>query len=1175
MKDDLKTKKELIHELAGLKRRIARLEKSTAGTDKRISVQELHDKSRYIFENVNDGMIYLDNKGCIVEVNKEAVRIFGGLKKELVGRHFTRIGIFCPEDIPRLLSSFESVLNGKHVSLNLRIDNKKRKNLFIECSASPVKIGRQISGMIIIARDVTERTKAEQALKESDEKFRKILASSPVAIMLFDAETRQILDINDAGIRIYGYSKEEFLKLKHTDITADIEASDKSIKELISGKTIKIPLRYHRKKDGTIFPVEISGSAFTIKGRTLLYGIISDITDRLKAEEALWENEAKMKSIFRAAPVGIGVVVDRVIKQINERICEMTGYSKEELVGQRARMLYPTDEDFEYVGREKYAQIREYGTGSVETRWRCKDGQVIDVLLSSTPLDPHDLSRGVTFTALDITERKRADKALRESERFLRNVFGAIQDGISVLDADLNVIKTNYWIEKTYADQLPLKGRKCYRVYQQRESPCPWCPSLRTIETGETNTEIVPYPSKDDPTGWIELTAFPVKDERGHVKNVIEYVKDITDRKLAEDAMRNSEERFRNLAEMLPEAVFETDRNLNITFANRRAFELFGYSDEDLENGLNGLDIIAPEDRDRARANVTRRVKGGDPGTVEYQALKKDGSTFPILFHANSVIKEGELIGLRGIIVNITDRKQSEEALRSSEERYRKLIENATEGIVVVQDRFVKFANPRIEEITSFSREELLSKPFLEFIHPDDREFVIDNQMRRLKGEPVPETYEIRTINKYGETRWLKIGGVIITWEGKPASLNFIVDITETKRLRELESRAQRLETAGQIAGQVAHDFNNLLAPLITYPEFIKRDLSANHPALSYLKDIEKAAHKIADINQQLLTLGRRGYYNLVPLDINEVIRETLNELVSLPETLVIDTELAGDLLNINAGRAQIHRMISNMINNSRDATGDIGRILIKTENFYADNIAVSYGRVPRGEYVKLTISDTGHGISDDIIQKIFDPFFTTKTADKRRGSGLGLSVVDSVVKDHCGFLDLCSKAGEGTSFFVYFPITREKVDDQLSEQIVGGTESVLVVDDDDVQRKVSLEILNGLGYGVATIESGEKAVELLRQQPHDLLILDMIMTPGIDGTETLRQVLEINPGQRAIIVSGFAESKRVREALELGAGAFLRKPITLNKMATAVRKELDKKGKISVYQPVSTPVSS
>jgi PAS domain S-box-containing protein len=507
-------------------------------------------------------------------------------------------------------------------------------------------------------------------------------------------------------------------------------------------------------------------------------------------------------------------------------------------------------------------------------------------------------------------------------------------------------------------------------------------------------------------------------------------------------------------------------------------------------------------------------------------------------------------------------RKNAEEALGSSEERYRQLVEHATEGIVVAQGRSTKFVNPRVEEITSYSREELLSKPFLEFIHPDDRQLVIDNQQKRLKGELTPKTYEIRMINKYGETRWLRIGGVIINWEGKPASLNFVVDITENKRLKELESRAQRLEAAGQIAGQVAHDLNNLLAPLIAYPEFIREDLPKGHSVLPYLNDMEKMAQQIADINQQLLTLGRRGHYNLEPMNLNNLIRETLSDQKPFPKTLVIETDLDNELLNIKAGQAQIHRMLSNIIHNARDATQDIGHIVIKSENFYADNVSVAFGNVPQGEYVKLTISDTGHGISEDITQKIFDPFFTTKTADKKRGSGLGLSVVDAVVKDHKGYIDLESKIGSGTIFYFYFPVTREGIDDSESEPITGGSEKVLVVDDDEMQRVVTLKILNSLGYTASAVESGVKAIDLLNREPQDLLVLDMIMPPGIDGAETFEKALKVNPSQKALIVSGYAETDRVQSALQLGAGAFIRKPLTRGKLARAVRRELNRKEK-------------
>ncbi|MCK4656503.1 MAG: response regulator, partial [candidate division Zixibacteria bacterium] len=363
-----------------------------------------------------------------------------------------------------------------------------------------------------------------------------------------------------------------------------------------------------------------------------------------------------------------------------------------------------------------------------------------------------------------------------------------------------------------------------------------------------------------------------------------------------------------------------------------------------------------------------------------------------------------------------------------------------------------------------------------------------------------------------------------------------------------------------------AHDFNNLLAPLIGYPDMIRDELPANHPVLEYVHDMEKSAHQIAEINQQLLTLGRRGHYNLEPVNLNEVVMAAVRELEPLPVSLSFETHLSQDLMNTMAGRAQLHRVLANLISNARDAMNDSGRIVIETENFYVDKISLAYGQIPTGEYVKLTVTDTGHGISDDIAQKIFDPFFTTKTSDKKRGSGLGLSVVDAVVKDHEGYIDMHTVEGKGTSFYLYFPITRETTDDLGPECVIGGTETVLVVDDDSVQREVSVKILKRLGYRVNAVDCGEKAIRFLSENEQDILLLDMIMPDGIDGTETYRRAVEISPTQKALILSGFAESERVQMALKIGAGAFIRKPLTRKTLADAVRKELDREVKVPVH---------
>jgi CheY-like chemotaxis protein len=238
----------------------------------------------------------------------------------------------------------------------------------------------------------------------------------------------------------------------------------------------------------------------------------------------------------------------------------------------------------------------------------------------------------------------------------------------------------------------------------------------------------------------------------------------------------------------------------------------------------------------------------------------------------------------------------------------------------------------------------------------------------------------------------------------------------------------------------------------------------------------------------------------------------------------------------------------------------DVGEISIRTENFYVDKPTGTLGQVARGEYVKLTVSDSGCGIPEDILPKIFDPFFTTKEAGHKHGSGLGLSIVHAVVEDHHGFIDCESRPGEGTTFYLYFPIARDTAESTDSIRIVGGNETVLVVDDDRVQRDVTRHLLEKLGYSVQEASSGSEALEKLATEKYDLLVLDMIMPSGIDGTETFKKARELNPSQKAVIVSGFAESGRVEAAIELGAGCFVRKPLTLKSLAIAVRQELDRK---------------
>jgi two-component system cell cycle sensor histidine kinase/response regulator CckA len=317
-------------------------------------------------------------------------------------------------------------------------------------------------------------------------------------------------------------------------------------------------------------------------------------------------------------------------------------------------------------------------------------------------------------------------------------------------------------------------------------------------------------------------------------------------------------------------------------------------------------------------------------------------------------------------------------------------------------------------------------------------------------------------------------------------------------------------------------------------------------------------AVQMAEINQQLLTLGRRGHYNLTIINLNTLM-EKLVESLSLPATVLLHKEFDQDLFPIKGGSAQLSRVFTNLINNAVEAMGGIGKLNISMKNIYLERSLKGYETIQRGEYVKVCIEDTGGGIEPEALEKIFEPFFTTKIADKQRGSGLGLSVVRAVLEDHNGYVGIDSVTGRGTAFTLYFPITREIESDKESplKGIPEGNERVLVVDDDPIQREVLTRLLNQLGYKNHAVESGDMAIEYIKEHPQDILILDMVME-GIDGTETYRRIKEFYPDQKAVILSGYAESGRVAEAQRMGADAYVRKPIDLMILAGTIRKALD-----------------
>ncbi len=760
-------------------------------------------------------------------------------------------------------------------------------------------------------------------------------------------------------------------------------------------------------------------------------------------------------------------------------------------------------------------------------------------------------------------ERKEAERELRYNEERYRSFYENNPSMFFTLDKKFSILSVN----KFGSNQLgyysgELTGKPIFELFHSDDHPQVKKFLKNTLKNPD---RIFQWDSrllkKGEAILWVRSVARATKELDGTV-TILLVCEDITEKKLAEDALKESEERYRRLVENspIPIAVHCEGRWV---YGNRAALRLIGARRmEDVLN-LPVIHIVHPKYRKKVAQRIKQVIEERkETPPFEEKMIRLDGKIIDVEVMGIPIDYHGKPAALI-VGQDITERKKTEEALRKSEQRFRDLFDNAPDMYIILDPQAtVLDFNKRGLNILGYKREEIIGKNITGFIDPEDLEQAASVMKHIAETGSPPKNIEVRLIDKQGKRIWVsKEFSLVKDDEGNLQSIRVVCrDITERKQLQAQLERAQRLETAGQVAGQIAHDFNNLLAPLTAYPILIREQLPDGHPALELVEEIESSASKIAEINQQLLALGRRGHYTMEPIDLNDLIEKVVLSQ-NIPHTIKIKQEFASDLFFIKGGSAQLIRAFTNLIRNAIEAMPTGGTLTIRTRNVYLDQPLTRYQTIERGEYVQLEISDTGVGIEPDIIDKIFDPFFTTKKMDRIRGSGLGLSIVHSIMEDHRGYITVDSTPGKCTTFTLYFPVTREFTA-EIPEEVKktrGGSEKILVVDDDPVQRRVACQILKRLGYYVHAVSSGEEAVRYIKKHPQDLIVLDMVMD-GIDGTETYRQILKQRPRQKAIIVSGFAMSQRVQEALRLGAGSFVSKPVSFNELAAAVRNELDRR---------------
>jgi PAS domain S-box-containing protein len=554
--------------------------------------------------------------------------------------------------------------------------------------------------------------------------------------------------------------------------------------------------------------------------------------------------------------------------------------------------------------------------------------------------------------------------------------------------------------------------------------------------------------------------------------------------------------------------------------------------------------------------------------------LEKDKTDIPdislsllsiILFNSSNALESFELYNMiREINVNL-----------EKKENYKSLFEAAPDGVEVLDARGnIVDCNKTYQNLLGYNSEEIVGNHTTEFFSENSKALHEKN-------------FSILKENGYGEGEMeivCKDGAVVPVWRKEKAiydeNMSFVGSVVYNRDMcifkkaeeekKDLESqlqRAQKMEALGTLAGGVAHDLNNILGGVVSYPELLLMQIPEDSPFRKQILTIQKSGEKAATIVQDLLTLARRGVATTEVVNLTDIIVDYFKtpeqeKLKAFHPNVEFDIHLEDNLLNIMGSPVHLSKTIMNLVSNAAEAMPDGGKVFISAENQNIDKPIRGYDNVDEGDYIVLTVSDTGIGIPPEHLDRIFEPFYTKK-AMGRSGTGLGMAVVWGTVKDHKGYIDVQSTEGKGTAFRLYFPVTiskREKEKAKISsETYLGNGETILIIDDVEEQREIAYYILANLGYSVATVSSGEEAVEYMKNNSADLLVLDMIMDPGIDGLETYKRILELHPGQKAILVSGFSETDRVKEAQGLGAGAYVKKPYLFEKIGVAVKTEINK----------------
>jgi PAS domain S-box-containing protein len=1023
---------------------------------------------RTLTENSLDVLCILNRDGNLLYASPSVERALGFKPEEMRGQHFS--ARMHPDDLPRVREAFQFALDhpDRTVQIQFRHQNKNGEWRHLEMVGQNHLSDPEIGGLVADCRDVTDRWRAEEELRHSEKQYRLLFHGNPNPMWVFDLETQAFLEVNEAAIQHYGYSREEFLTRTLADIRPS-EKNDRSQYAVLDTADRNIIWR-HRRKDGSLIDVEVIWSPMVFGERLAALTMASDVTERLRIEHR-----------------------NSVFSKLGHRLSSASTSSEAAtIICEAADALFQWDDfalDLYFAERDEVFSLLTITT---------VEGRRVEIPSSPQPKTANALVQRV------------------------------IKKGAELLSSS----ETKLFSADTMLAPICKGERVIGLLFVQNHAPGTY--TNRDLEVLQTLA--------DQSSGALE-------------------------RVRAEQDLRESQQRFRDLFENSPDAIFVEDMDGTVLDVNFAACMLHGLTREQLvgKNALN--DLIPPARRKNAHRDF-QRLATGKLSWVEGESVTADGSITPVEVRAGRVEYSGKpalLLHVR----DISERRAAETAVQSSEMLFRSVWENSVDGMRLTDENGVVIAvNNAYCKLFGMKAEQLEDKPFtIVYAESEKPQAMLKRHHEHFRARAVGRKIQRQFNLHNGQAAALEITDSFIELRGHPLLLfSLFRDVTTQRRLEEQLRQSQKMEAIGQLAGGVAHDFNNILTVIHGHASLLECS-ELEESAAKSAQQITQAAQRAAGLTRQLLTFSRRQLIQPRKLDMNKIvgnITELLGRLLGEDVSLQLNYCQSPAMVEADAG--MIEQVLLNLAVNARDAMPKGGRLAVRISIVDVNEAHVQHKPEARaGRFVCVSKTDTGCGIPPENIQRIFEPFFTTKEVGK--GTGLGLATVYGIVKQHQGWIEVESAVGKGTTFRIYIPDAgSEHVESEKpAEQniIRGGSETILLVEDERPVRELASRVLSKYGYKILQAGNGIEALNVWKQHKDEIAMLftDLVMPDNMNGRELAEKLWIERPGLKVIFTSGYSTDivgKDFRLEPELN---YLQKPYQPQTLALVVRRCLDGTG--------------